>query len=92
MPRPRGQPEGRIRWSERVDRPTIAWLSGLERVSVWHYGQPATQPPPLAIHVHEGEDSVTLAGTKETLTGPGSLIADSTGRFLPKTKKELPPG
>ncbi len=72
-----------------IDRPSHGSL-GVERVSVWHYGLPATQPPPLAIHVHEGEDTVTLAGTKETLTGPGSLMADSTGRFLPRTKKELP--
>lgn len=72
-----------------IDRPSHGSV-GVERVSVWHYGQPAPQPPPLAVHVQEGEDSVTLAGTKETLNGPGTLVADSTGRFLPKAHQELP--
>ena len=72
-----------------IDRPSHGSV-GLERMSVWHYGQPPTQPPSLAIHASEGESTVTLAATKETVAGPGTLIADSTGRFQPKTKQELP--
>ena len=32
----------------------------------------------------------TLDGTKETLTGPGTVVADPGGRFQPRTKKDLP--
>ena len=72
-----------------IDRPSHGAV-GLERISVWQYGQPPTQPPPLAIHAQEGELNVALDGTKETLAGPGMLVADASGRFQPKTKKDLP--
>ena len=38
----------------------------------------------------EGELGVTLDGTKETLAGPGTLVADPGGRFQPSIKKDLP--
>ena len=72
-----------------IDRPSHGAV-GLERISLWHYGQPPTQLPPLAIHALDGELSLALDGTKETLAGPGTLVADSGGRFQPGTKKDLP--
>ena len=57
---------------------------------MWHYGQPPTQPPPLAIHALEGEFRVSLDGTKESLVGPGTIVADSGGRLQPRTKSDLP--
>ena len=72
-----------------IDRPSHGAV-GLERISLWHYGQPAAQLPPLAIHALDGELSLALDGTKETLAGPGTLVADSGGRFQPGTKKDLP--
>jgi hypothetical protein len=72
-----------------IDRPSQGSV-GLERISVWHYGQPPSQPPPLAIHALEGELSVVLDGTKESLAGPGTLVADFGGRFRPRTKKDQP--
>ena len=72
-----------------IDRPSHGGV-GLERISLWHYGEPAAQLPPLAIHAQDGELSLALDGTKETLAGPGTLVADSGGRFQPGTKKDLP--
>ena len=72
-----------------IDRPSHGAV-GLERISLWHYGEPAAQLPPLAIHALDGELSLALDGTKETLAGPGTLVADSGGRFQPRTKKDLP--
>ncbi|MGD0039188.1 MAG: hypothetical protein ABSE84_02020 [Isosphaeraceae bacterium] len=72
-----------------IDRPSHGAV-GLERISLWHYGEPAAQLPPLAIHALDGELSLALDGTKETLAGPGTLVADSGGRFQPGTNKDLP--
>jgi len=72
-----------------IDRPTHGAV-GLERINLWHYGQPPTQLPPLAIHVLDGELSLALDGSKETLAGPGTIVADPGGRFQPRTKKDLP--
>ena len=72
-----------------IDRPSQGSV-GLERISLWHYGEPAAQLPPLAIHALDGEIGLALDGTKETLAGPGTLVADSGGRFQPRTKKDLP--
>jgi len=72
-----------------IDRPSHGAV-GLERISPWHYGQPPTQLPPLAIHAQEGDLSLALDGTKETLAGPGTLVADPGGRFQPRTKRDLP--
>src|SRR5271157_2564440 len=72
-----------------IDRPSHGAV-GLERISLWHYGQPPTQLPPLAIHALDGELGLTLDGTKETLAGPGTIVADPGGRFQPRTKKDLP--
>jgi hypothetical protein len=72
-----------------IDRPSHGPV-GLERVAVWHYGQPPIALPPLAVHALDGELSLTLDGTKETLTGPGTIVADPGGRFQPRTKKDLP--
>lgn len=72
-----------------IDRPSHGGV-GLERISLWHYGEPAAQLPPLAIHALDGELSLALDGTKETLAGPGTLVADSGGRFQPGTNKDLP--
>ena len=47
-----------------IDRPSHGAV-GLERTSLWHYGQPPTQLPPLAIHALDGELSLALDGTKE---------------------------
>ncbi len=65
-----------------LDRPSHGAV-GLERVSLWHYGQPPTQLPPLAIHALDGELRLALDGTKETLTGPGTIVADPGGSFSP---------
>ena len=72
-----------------IDRPSHGAV-GLERISLWHYGQPPTQLPPLAIHALDGELTLTLDGTKATLAGPGTIVADPGGRFQPRTKKDLP--
>ena len=72
-----------------IDRPSHGAV-GLERISLWHYGEPAAQLPPLAIHALDGELSLALDGTKQTLAGPGTLVADSGGRFQPGTNKDLP--
>jgi len=72
-----------------IDRPSHGPV-GLERITLWHYGQPPTQLPPLAIHALDGELSLTLDGSKETLAGPGTIVADPGGRFQPRTKKDLP--
>ncbi|MBV8308921.1 MAG: hypothetical protein JO344_00845 [Planctomycetaceae bacterium] len=72
-----------------IDRPSHGSV-GLERISLWHYGEPATQLSPLTIHALDGELSLALDGTKETLAGPGTLVADSGGRFQSGTKKDLP--
>ena len=75
--------------SATIERPSHGSV-GLERISAWHYGQPPSQPPPLAIHALEGELGVTLDGSKGTLAGPGTLVADPGGRFQPGIKKDLP--
>ena len=72
-----------------IDRPSQGAV-GLERVSSWRYGQPPTQLPPLAIHGLEGELTLTLDGTKESLNGPDTVVADSGGRFQPRSKKQVP--
>ncbi|MGO8900287.1 MAG: hypothetical protein ACLQU5_18325, partial [Isosphaeraceae bacterium] len=72
-----------------INRPSHGAV-GLERISLWHYGEPAAQLPPLAIHALDGELGLALDGTKETLAGPGTLVADSSGRFQPGTNKDLP--
>ena len=87
-------PSGRLKISFAELTVSIDWPShgavGLERISLWHYGKPAAQLPPLAIHALDGELSLALDGTKETLPGPGTLVADSGGRFQPGTTKDLP--
>ena len=72
-----------------IDRPSHGAV-GLERIGLWHYGQPPTLLPPLAIHALDGELGLTLDGSKETLAGPGTIVADPGGRFQPRTKKDLP--
>jgi hypothetical protein len=71
---------------DRTSRSSV----GLERTSQWHYGQPAVQLPALAIHAADGELGLTLDRAKEILAGPGTIIADSGGRFQPRTEKDLP--
>jgi hypothetical protein len=64
---------------------------GLERVAQWHYGHPPLKPVPLLVHVVDGENTVSLGSSKETLREPGTLVADTTGSLKAlDTKQQLP--
>jgi hypothetical protein len=75
--------------SADIDRPTQVAVA-LERVAAWHPGQPAKQPPALAIHVADGELTVALDRAKETLRGPGTLVADAAGKLQVGPEKSGP--
>jgi hypothetical protein len=62
----------------------------VERLSQWRYAQPATQPPALAIHAPDGEQKVALEQAKETLVGPGTIVADVGGKLTARTEKTVP--
>jgi hypothetical protein len=62
----------------------------VERQSQWRYAQPASQPPALAIHAPDGEQTLTLDQTKESLVGPGTVVADVGGKLSARTEKTVP--
>jgi hypothetical protein len=72
-----------------IERPSQCSL-GLERSRRWVYGQTPTQPPSLAIHASEGELHLAMDQAKETLTGPGTIAADPSGRFQARVEKTPP--
>jgi hypothetical protein len=72
-----------------IERPSQCSL-GLERSSRWSYGQALTQPPGLTIHASDGELHLTMDQAKETLTSPGSIVAETSGRFQAKADKSPP--
>jgi hypothetical protein len=72
-----------------IQRPSPGTL-GIQRQSQWHYGQPASQPPSLLIHAAQGAQTITMDQAKETLTGPGTVIADVGGKLQTATEKTLP--
>ena len=72
-----------------IDQQTAgSWA--VERPVSWQYGQPATQPPPLAIHEADGELTVAMDRGKETLHGPGTILADPAGKLQLKPEKTVP--
>ena len=75
--------------SVAIDRPSHGSV-GLERLTLWSPGQPPAQPPPLAIHASDGEVKVAVDKAKETLAGPGTVLADSGGRLHVSPEKSIP--
>jgi len=55
---------------------------GMEILSAWRYGQPAGLGPVLAVVADEGETALSMGETKETLAGPGVVLANSDGAFV----------
>jgi hypothetical protein len=60
------------------------------RQSQWRYAQPASQPPALAIHAADGEQTVTFEQAKETLVAPGTVVADVGGKLSTRAEKTVP--
>jgi hypothetical protein len=63
---------------------------GLEHAAAWTFGRPAAGPAPLVVHAAEGEVRLTRDQNKETLTGPGSVRAETTGRFQSLERNTVP--
>jgi hypothetical protein len=72
-----------------IEHPSGSSL-GLERANSWRYAQPASQAPPLAILAAGGEQKLTLDQARQTLSGPGTILADSSGKFQARPGKALP--
>ena len=72
-----------------IDRPSHGKV-GLERITSWNPGQPPAHAASLAIHASDGELKVAIDQAKETLAGPGTVIADSSGRFQASANRPLP--
>jgi hypothetical protein len=62
----------------------------VERQSQWRYAQPASQPPALAVHAADGEQTLTIEQAKETLVGPGTVMADVGGKLSARNEKTVP--
>jgi hypothetical protein len=63
---------------------------GVERQNQWRYAQPASQAPSLAIHAPDGEQTLTIDQAKETLVGPGTVVAAVGGKLGARTEKTVP--
>ena len=63
---------------------------GLERITQWNPGQPPTQAPSLAVYHSDGELKLAIDQAKETLAGPGTLVADSSGRLQASPDRPIP--
>ncbi len=72
-----------------IDRPSHGSV-GLERITPWNPGQPPAQSPSLAIHASDGELKLSIDQAKETLAGPGTVIADSSGRLQVSPDRSMP--
>jgi hypothetical protein len=72
-----------------IDAPSQARV-GLERLGQWVNGQVPAHSPPLAIYSADGELKLALGQAKQTLEGPGTVVAEATGRFQARSDKNLP--
>lgn len=55
---------------------------GLELAGAWNYGATAADNvPSLAVHAIRGETALRMGATRETLTGPGAILASAGGSF-----------
>ena len=54
---------------------------GLELANGWKYGAPVENGPALAVHAITGETALRMGDARETLTGPGAILASAGGAF-----------
>lgn len=71
-------------------KPAAGGTIGLQVLSSWRYGQPAGLGPILAVIAGEGETALSMGEAKETLTGPGVVLANSEGAFAKPDDPKLP--
>lgn len=71
-------------------KPAAGGTIGLQVLSSWRYGQPAGLGPILAVIADKGETALSMGEAKETLTGPGVVLANSEGAFAKPDDPKLP--
>lgn len=54
---------------------------GLQLMNGWVFGRPMPEAGVLGVHASQGEIPLSMDKAKETLTGPGTILATSSGRF-----------
>ena len=63
-----------------LDQPADAAL-GLQLMNGWVYGRPMPEAGVLGVHASYGEVGLSMDQAKEKLTGPGTILATSSGQF-----------